>query len=133
MKGLLIQIFEKLTLTCCIITFIGLNISAQEAVPATGGNASGSGGTISYSVGQAVFTTNTGTNGSVSQGVQHPYEIFVVTEIEEAKKISLEFSVFPNPTSDYLNLTLDMYNNEKLSYRLYDIGENLLQENDILG
>ncbi len=34
---------------------------AQESVNATGGDATGSGGTVAYSVGQVVYTTNTGT------------------------------------------------------------------------
>lgn len=42
----------------CILLLSGLGLAglqAQEAVPATGGNASGSGGTVSYSVGQIVY------------------------------------------------------------------------------
>jgi hypothetical protein len=42
--------------------------------PQAGGEATGSGGSVSYSVGQVVYTTNTGINGSVAQGVQQPYE-----------------------------------------------------------
>ncbi|RLD56213.1 MAG: T9SS C-terminal target domain-containing protein, partial [Bacteroidetes bacterium] len=76
------------------LLFLGLsNLQAQEVIPATGGEASGSGGSASYTVGQVVYTTNTGTNGnSVSQGVQQPYEISVVTGIAEAKDINLEVS-----------------------------------------
>jgi hypothetical protein len=59
---------------------------AQETATGTGGDATGTGGTSSYSVGQILYTTNTGTNGSINQGVQQPYEISIVTEIEEAKK-----------------------------------------------
>jgi hypothetical protein len=61
------------------LTFSLSTIHAQEAIPAGGGNASGSGGSASYSVGQVVYTTNTGTNGSAAQGVQQPYEISVVS------------------------------------------------------
>ena len=42
---------------------------SQETIPASGGAAIGSGGTSSYSVGQLVYTTNTG-SGTVTQGVQ---------------------------------------------------------------
>ena len=51
---------------------------AQESVNSTGGNATGSGGTVAYSVGQVVYTANTGSSGNVEQGVQHAYEILVV-------------------------------------------------------
>ena len=90
--------------TLLTFTFFLSTVSAQESVNATGGDASGSGGSASYSVGQVVYTTNVGTNGSVSQGVQQPYEISVVTAIEEAKGINLTVTAYPNPTTDYLSL-----------------------------
>lgn len=37
---------------------------AQESVNTSGGDASGSGGTVAYSVGQVVYTTNTDYLGS---------------------------------------------------------------------
>jgi hypothetical protein len=59
----------------CIVALIalclfeyGTTIQAQNTIPASGGNASGS-GTASYSVGQVMYQTHTGTNGSVSEGV----------------------------------------------------------------
>ena len=72
----------------------GLALQAQEVISSSGGNVSGSGGSVSYSVGQVVYTTNTGTNGSVAQGVQQPYEISVVTGIEEATNINLIYLAF---------------------------------------
>lgn len=96
-------------LTAIVLVLI-LSISttmAQSSVNATGGNASGDGGSASYSVGQVVYTANTGTNGSVAQGVQQPYEISVVTGIEEAHDIKLSVSVYPNPATDYLTLKAD--------------------------
>lgn len=67
---------KKLKLSALLLLGLGLTgLQAQESVNATGGNASGSGGSASYSVGQVVYTTNTGTNGTVAQGVQQPFEI----------------------------------------------------------
>ncbi|MEJ5266144.1 MAG: hypothetical protein WHT29_12590, partial [Bacteroidales bacterium] len=99
---------KKLKLSAIILLGLGLTgLQAQESVNATGGNAFGSGGSVSYSVGQVVYTTNSGTNGSVAQGVQQPYEISVVTGLEEAKGINLSVSAYPNPTTDYLTLRID--------------------------
>ena len=61
---------------------------AQESVNSTGGNATGSGGTVSYTIGQVGYTTNTGSNGSVAQGVQQAYEILTVGINENEPKIS---------------------------------------------
>jgi hypothetical protein len=103
--------------------------TAQESVNATGGDASGSGGTVAYSVGQVVYTTNTAASGTVSQGVQQPYEIFTVGIKETELNISL--LVFPNPTSDNLTLEISDYNNEKLTYQLYDMQGKLLNNGQV--
>ena len=108
-------------------------VTAQESLNATGGNASGSGGSASYSVGQVVYTPNSGTNGSVAQGVQQPFEISVVTGIEEAKDINLSVSAYPNPTTDYLTLSIGEFDISNLSYQLYDMQGKLLQSGKITG
>lgn len=124
---------KKLKLSALFLFGLGLTgIQAQdthEAVSTSGGNASGSGGTVSYSVGQIVYTTNSGTNGTVSQGVQQPYEISILTELEEAKGIDLSITAFPNPTTDYI--TLKSNNIDNLSFQLYDINGKMIQESEI--
>ena len=50
-------------------------IQAQETIPATGGNATGNGGSVSYTVGQITYNALPGTNGIVAQGVQRTYEM----------------------------------------------------------
>jgi hypothetical protein len=108
-------------------------LQAQQVVTTSGDNASGSGGTASYTVGQIVYTTNTGTNGSAAQGVQQPFEISVVTGIEEALGISLEIMVYPNPTTDFLTLSVDNFEASNLSYYLYDINGRLLETKKLEG
>ena len=102
---------------------------AQESANASGGDATGSGGTVAYSVGQVVYTTNTDASGTVSQGVQQAYEIFTVGIKETQLNISL--LVFPNPTANNLTLQISDYNNEKLSYQLYDMQGKLLSNGQV--
>lgn len=104
---------------------------AQNTVVSSGGEATGSGGSVSYSLAQITYTTITGTTGSVSQGVQQPYEISIVTGIESENNISL--SAFPNPSTDILNLSVGEVNSEELSYQLFDIQGKLLLEARISG
>jgi len=119
---------------CAIVLFCVLlsNIQAQEVVSAAGGEVSGSGGSASYSVGQVVYTTNTGTNGySVANGVQQPYEISVVTQIPEAKDINLLISAYPNPATDYLTLKIDDNfingnSHKQLSYQLFETSGKIM-------
>ena len=106
------------------------SLHAQVAIPASGGNATGN-GTVSYSIGQVVYTTNTN-SGSVAQGVQQPYEISVITAIEDAKDISLIFSVYPNPTTDFLILKVENYDMENLSYWVYGVSGNLIETKKII-
>ena len=123
---------KRLKLSALLLLGLGLTgLQAQTSVNATGGNASGSGGSASYSVGQLAYTTNTGTNGSVSEGVQQPFEISVVTGIEEAKDIFLNVSAYPNPTTDYLELKVENLQLSELSYKLYDISGKVYQNKEI--
>lgn len=125
---------KKLKLSAVLLLGLGLTgLQAQESVNTTGGDASGSGGSASYSVGQVVYTTNTGTNGSVAQGVQQPYEISVVTGFEEAKGINLSVTAYPNPTTDYLTLSISEFEISNLSYQLYDMTGKLLQNKKLTG
>jgi hypothetical protein len=119
----------------CVFGF-GTTLQAQNSISATGGNASGSGGTVSYSVGQVVFTTNTGTTGSVVQGVQLPFEISIVTGFEEATRINLMVSASPNPITDFLTLKVDASVTlliQSISYQLFDMSGKLLENKKIDG
>lgn len=117
----------KAKLGALFLFLIGMaGLQAQVAVTTTGGNASGSGGTSSYTVGQIGYTTNTGTNGSVAQGVQQPFEISIVIGVEEAKEIELLCMLYPNPTTDFVNLKLNNFKVENISYQIFDFNGKLL-------
>jgi hypothetical protein len=126
---------QRIFKVCIIFLLVAgsAGVYAQEAIPVSGGNASGSGGSVSYSVGQIVFTTNSSASGTIVQGVQQPYEISVVTEIVEAKDINLFISAFPNPATDYLQLKIENEILNDLSYQLYDINGKLLELKNITG
>jgi hypothetical protein len=106
-------------------------LHAQEIVPVAGGDATGSGGSTSYTVGQVFFTTNTGSNGSETQGLQQSYEIYTTVGIGVAE-IDLEFLAYPNPTNHALTLNIGNYNNEKLNYQLYDMKGKLLDSKQVI-
>jgi hypothetical protein len=108
-----------------------LSARAQVAVLPAGGNATGSGGSVSYSVGQIVFTVASGTSGSMVQGVQQPYEISVGTGSPEIPGIKLTLSVYPNPTSDILTLSIENLENASLYYRLYDANGKVIDFKNI--
>jgi hypothetical protein len=109
----------KTSYVILILSLSVFNIKAQESANTSGGDISGSGGTVTYSIGQVACTTYTGSAGSVAQGVQHAYEIFTLDLNESELNISL--ITFPNPAAENVTLQISEYNNEKLSYQLFDM------------
>lgn len=113
------------------LTFPLSYATAQEAVTASGGEASGSGGSVSYSIGQVFYITHKGANGTVTEGVQQSYEITVLTAIEDVD-INLRAVVYPNPTTDYLNLLVDNIELSALNFQLFDNTGRILQNGKIM-
>ncbi len=125
---------KRLKFVAVLLLGFGLSaLQAQEAIPTTGGDALGNGGSVSYSVGLLVFNTHLGTTGSVAEGVQQPYEISEITGINEARGINLAVSVYPNPATDHLTLSIDEFDISNTSYQLYDMNGRLLQQAEIVG
>ena len=120
-----------------LLTLFGfglLSVRAQTTISTAGGNATSSGGTVSYTVGQVAYSTQTSTSGTITQGVQQPFEIFVATALEQAKDISLQLQVFPNPVNDYLKLSVvpsATISIQSLSFQLYDVNGKLVQNNNV--
>ena len=132
--------YTKLKICTMLLFGIGLaGVQAQTAIPATGGEATGIGGTASYTVGQVVYTTAIGTGGTVNQGVQQPFEISVETGIEQTG-IDLQCVVYPNPVTDYLMLNIDdnivqMYSpasQRQLSYQLFNTKGQMITTEKII-
>ncbi|MFT6844835.1 MAG: hypothetical protein ACJAUV_001023 [Flavobacteriales bacterium] len=120
---------HKKTITSIAFLLLGLGgLQAQESPTAAGGEATGTGGTSSYSLGQVVYTTATGTNGSVAQGMQQPYEISVTIGVNETT-INLELSVYPNPTTNYLTLKVDDF--ETLNFQLIDLQGKVIENKKV--
>jgi hypothetical protein len=128
----------RIVLTIIFSSVFCMFLHSQQTVSSTGGDATGGGGTVSYTVGQSAYITITGSNGSVTQGVQQPFEISVITSLEEARDITLVWSAYPNPATDYLRLTLKNpensgLNSDNLSYNLYDSNGKLLLNEKLYG
>ncbi|MCB9323518.1 MAG: T9SS type A sorting domain-containing protein [Lewinellaceae bacterium] len=122
-KGRLIKV------EICAFLFLAFGFSflqAQEATLTTGRDAFGEGGAVSYSVGQIVYTSNIGINGSAILGVQQPFEISIVTSLVGVKPFFPACKVYPNPTVDFLILSIENHSLENLSYQLFDINGKLL-------
>lgn len=127
----------RICLVILLLTGWGLQgVQAQQTTPAAGGDASGTSGTASYTLGQAVYTTITGTDGTARQGVQQSFDINVKRVTGKSVAAHIRCSAWPNPVTDQLNLSAE--SNEQipfaaLSYRLYAPDGTLLQKKRISG
>lgn len=101
---------------------------SQENIVTSGGNATGAGGSSSYSVGQITYTSQTGPGGIVTLGVQQPYEIVTLGN-DEFKEINLVMTIYPNPTIDLLNLVIADKEWNDLSCQLSDINGKIVSKN----
>ncbi len=115
-----------IVLIIAIFCFNNSHLLAQESIVASGGNISGIGGSVSYTVGQVAFNVFSGINSSVIQGIQQPFEFSVVTAAENVSGINLKCRVYPNPTRNEIKLSIGSANLDNMYYRMYDTNSRLI-------
>jgi hypothetical protein len=87
------------------ILFWGFSVGtfAQTGIVAAGVKATGSGGTVHFSVVPIIYKT---TNGQpLTDGLQQPFEILTLTT-DNFEPTLIELSFYPNPTTTNLHLVL---------------------------
>jgi hypothetical protein len=118
-----------------IITIISIHIATiffgQQGTDASGGLATGAGGSVSYSVGQIDYITSLSLNGIITQGLQQPYEILLITEVNESR-IDLNISVYPNPTVDNLSIIIKNSDIQNMSYSIIDTYGKIIVDEKII-
>ncbi len=124
---------KTIILSCCLLWCSIIDMQAQSNTVASGGEATGSGGTVSYTIGQVAYFTETGSTGTVNHGVHQPYEIFVYVGLEEAKGITLQCFAYPNPTTEYVKLKVENHKTKNMTYQLYNIKGELFENSKIEG
>lgn len=123
----------KFSVSFLLIVLLALRTSGQSTATTTGGTATGSGGSVTYTAGQTAFSILSGTNGFIVQGVQQPYEISVVTSIENTEEISLAYSVYPNPTGGIIKLVIKSFGDGNFSYQLYSLTGAIIMDGKVFG
>ena len=114
-----------------LLVSVGTNAFSQQTIVTSGGVATWSGGSSSYSSGQFSNEYHNGTNGSVSQGVQQAFE-FSTLSGKEFTQFILEAKLYPNPVVNTLVLSIRNFDLKNLSYQLYDIQGKILKNEIIL-
>jgi len=121
----------KISLFLFLFAGFVTGVVAQETVSAVGGVASGNDGTASYTVGQVVYSTNTGATGTVGEGVQQPFEIYVITALQDVEGVNLSVLAYPNPTTHFLILEIKGNLQSEYKAALYDFSSKLLMRKKV--
>ena len=115
---------KLISCTLLFILFFSNNLFSQQAIVPSGGDFNGSGGSISFSLGQVSYTTNNASSGeSSAEGVQHAYEIYAYSTINELNS-TITINISPNPTPDLLNIYINDF--ESYSYSLHEWNGKIL-------
>lgn len=125
----------RITVTCLLIGIcFGTVCFGQQAVSTAGGEATGAGGTVSYTLGQVLYSSTSDDDGTVTQGVQQYYEISVISSSEDQLGLNPVLSVYPNPAGAYLKLHVMHYGaSGTVTYQLYDGNGRIIENQDIRG
>ncbi len=97
----------------------------QKGTVASGVEATGSGGTVSATIGQIDFNYQNGAGGNLNEGVQQPYELDVTLGVANSN-INLIANVFPNPTQNFLTLSIQDFTLNSYVFSLIDAAGKLI-------
>ena len=114
------------------ILFFGFSHGAlaQNGIVASGVKATGSGGTVNYSVGPIIFKKPNGQPST--DGLQQPFEILTLSS-DVFNTTSIELSFYPNPTVAYLHLLLKNRGSDVFYFQLSSLdGKTLVSAQKIL-
>ena len=88
-----------------------------------------SSGSISFTIGEGVAQTLSGSDKSITQGFQQSY--IAVSLINEIKAMDFAITVFPNPTTNDLTLKLIKETVMGLEYLLFDANGKLISQKNM--
>lgn len=105
---------------------------AQSGITTSGGSHNDESGSISYSVGQVFYASASSENGSLNEGIQQAYQIATIMGQDEFEYIQLNIKAFPNPTKDFLYLSINPLPSQNYGYVLADMHSKSIQTKDRL-
>jgi hypothetical protein len=113
-----------------ILLLNAIAMQAQQVISTAGDYNSGTSNSLSWTLGEGVIETFTGTNVILTQGFQQSK--LTITAIKEVPGNSLEISAYPNPTADFVTLKITTESVKNFKYMLYDLYGKLLAEQKLV-
>lgn len=113
----------KKTILLLLISFLYSNVFCQNSEPSVISTAGevfqGNSMSIEWTLGETAVTTINNSSNQITQGFHQPY--YVITSIGNIPSFVTQIDVFPNPTSDWLQINLLLDKNRKIEFQLYDL------------
>lgn len=100
-----------------------LSLYAQEVISTQGDSYDNGVNTIDFTIGETVIETVSDGSNDVTQGFHQTN--LTITNIEDLD-VNFLVNIYPNPTSDFVNLTVEKYGG--ITYQIYDMGGRLVEE-----
>jgi Secretion system C-terminal sorting domain len=100
---------------------LSVAINAQEVISTQGDSYSNATNTVDFTIGEPVIATVSDGTNDLTQGFHQT--LLTITSVEDFDA-NFSVNIFPNPTANQVNLTIDKY--QGLIYQLYDVTGKLL-------
>lgn len=104
--------------------FISNKSSAQNAILSAGKTVENNNYSLSYSIGELSIATYKKTTVTLTQGQQQGN--LIVTSLNEIYDSGIQAKAFPNPTSNFVMLSIEGNNTSDLEYKLTSVSGSLL-------
>lgn len=103
-----------------LLLFLANFAYSQQCISTAGGSNSGENGSFSFTVGQIDYSNNSNSSGSLSEGVQQPFELFSMLDIPTHCIADYTVSVYPNPASNFIAINIESSATFDAQYFIYD-------------
>lgn len=127
----------SLTMTIALLLLTAVSGFAQsitpEVISASGGDTANGNVGLSWTVGEPVIKTVSSPNAKITQGFHQSH--FEVISVEEHPELGFDIKIYPNPSTDFINIELVFTGTDKptqqtkLQFELLDnVGKVLITE-----
>lgn len=120
---------KKINVMFISLLLLVIPLAAQEVVAPAGHYFEGENMSISFTLGELAVETLYGESIVLTQGFQQ--SVLLITSLEELEGADIAVSVFPNPTSNVLTVSVNKGDLQSLSYHIYDLSGVLLSTGEI--
>jgi len=110
---------------------ISIPLQAQEVVTTSGGYGISAGSKVTWTIGEPVTETVTGTNAILTQGFNQGD--LLITMIKNRENAGLILKVYPNPAQDQLSISTGDSEIDNLRYVIIDMSGKILTRKTLTG